>query len=305
MAVCAGFLLIVTSSFSHLAITMQGLFPMPARKTAQVDGEKVCVVEDPEISEASGLALCRTHEHCVWMHNDSGDTARLFLVDMNGTTKAIVSLRETQPRDWEDMCSFEADGQKWLLVGDTGDNGRVRGQSAVPCQLLLIREPDLSSKSASEKVISENVDVFRRIELHYPDGPADCESLAVDTERKEILLLTKTDPMNCQLYRIPLVLESGPSKVEAESVAKLAVPYATSMDISADGRQLAIVNMFSGALLTREKAETWHDACGKPAVVFMLPARPQGETVCFDNTGKSLFVNSEGKKQPLWRVTVP
>jgi hypothetical protein len=37
----------------------------------------------------------------------------------------------------------------------------------------------------------------------------------------------------------------------------------------------------------------------------MLPARPQGETVCFEPQGKTLLINSERARQPLWRITLP
>ena len=40
---------------------------------------EVCIVRDPLILEASGLAVSRTTKDAVWIHNDSGDVPRLFL----------------------------------------------------------------------------------------------------------------------------------------------------------------------------------------------------------------------------------
>lgn len=124
-------------------------------------------------------------------------------------------------------------------------------------------------------------------------------------ERKEILLLTKTDPLNCRLYRLPLSVKAGHYSVEAELVTTIGVPYATAMDISADGRQLAIVNMFSGG----SDASQPESSPGRTPVRSPpspdAAARPQGETVCFERDARSLLLNSEGRNQPLWRVPLP
>jgi hypothetical protein len=129
--------------------------------------------------------------------------------------------------------------------------------------------------------------------------------LAVDTQSKEILLLTKSVPQKCQMFRLPLSTKPGQQKLTAEPIASLAVPFATSMDVSADNQSLVIVNMFSGALIRRGPEETWASACQKPITVLTLPAQPQCEAVCFESTGTSVLVNSERIQQPLWRIRIP
>jgi hypothetical protein len=37
----------------------------------------------PTIDEASGLAVSRLNDNILWVHNDSGDTARIFAIDRN------------------------------------------------------------------------------------------------------------------------------------------------------------------------------------------------------------------------------
>lgn len=271
--------------------------------TSEAEPEQVCVVEDDQISEASGIAASRRQKDAVWLHNDSGDSARLFLVGLDGKTRAVVTLNVERPMDWEDMCSFEADGEKWLLIGDTGDNQRVRSTSERSCELLLIREPEIA-KGEGGPVVAQ-ADVVSRIAFQFPDGPEDCESLAVDTQTKEILLLTKCAPQKCQLFRLPLSTKKGQQKLTAEPIASLAVPFATSMDVAVDNHSLVIVNMFSGALIRRATDESWAAACQKPITVLTLPAQPQCETVCFESNGVSVLVNSERTQQPLWRIKLP
>ena len=296
------------TSFCHPWMTLQGAFPGPFHQAIEAEAVEVCTVADPELNEASGLAMSFQQQDAVWVHNDSGDSARLFLVGFDGKTQAVVRLNQDRPMDWEDMCSFEIDGEPWLLIGDTGDNGRIRGTTAPPCQLLLVKEPKLRIPAGTDPPQTPqlvNAEIHATLRFSFPDGPVDCESLAVDTQRREILLLTKTDPVNCKLFRLPLTMIAGTTTAQAEPLASVPVPYATAMDISRDGRQLAIVNMFSGAMLDRKPDETWTTACANPVKILTLPARPQGETVCFEPDGKSLLVNSEKASQPLWRVTLP
>lgn len=261
-------------------------------------------IADPLIQEASGLAISRTTTNAVWMHNDSGDKPRLFLVGLDGTTQAVVNVADVTATDWEDMCSFELDGEAWLLIGDIGDNEKQRGKKTPRCQLLLLKEPAPVNSQRPKKNGESSVAVFGTTTFEFPDGPQDCESLAVDTVSRTILLVTKSDPFRCGMYQLPLTLSNGKQHLKAERIAAPGVSFATAMDVSPDGRRLVIVDMFSGAMITRTDpaTESWADACRKPVQALTLPKRKQGETVCFTADGRSLLLNSEGISQPLWRV---
>ncbi len=270
--------------------------------------KELCVVQDPLILEASGMATCRTMENAVWMHNDSGDAARLFLVGFDGATIAIVNVKGVTAFDWEDVCSFEMNGESWLLVGDIGDNGRQRSVTSPTCQLLLLKEPKLNVSKVNATAVTEvSIDVIRTIEFQFPDGPHDCESLAVDTTTKTILLVTKSTPTNCAMYSLPLTLISGKEKLTANRVTPISATFATAMDLSPDGRRLAIVNMLGGVLLTRNDPQNdfWADASMNGLTTLKLPPRKQGESVCFTADGNSLLLNSEGARQPLWQIDLP
>jgi hypothetical protein len=299
---------ILLSVAGLVAAHLLGLLPLPAGHVLhQVpDGaEQLCVVADPMLSEVSGLACSRNVPGSFWMHNDSGDTARLFLVAPDGKTQAIFSVAGETPRDWEDMCSFEFNGRNWLLIGDVGDNAHVRGESGPGCRLLLIEEPDCKLPKQIERPIEDTLAVDAVLRFRYPDGPVNCESVAVDTERNEILVLSKTDPLNCQLYSLPLQFKSnGPGEV-LRRVAAPGVAYATAMDVSSDNRRLVIVTMLNGALVERQESESWADAMARPATALELPSRVQGETVCFTRDNASVLMNSERTNQPLWKLKLP
>ncbi len=264
------------------------------------------IVNDDRITEASGLAASGIFRDACWMHNDSGDEARLFLVSLDGATRAVVELAGQKAYDWEDMCSFTIDGVSWLLVADIGDNARKRGngkKNGLPaCQLLLLKELPLPGRAKPGKV---TWNVHATIEFSFEDGPRDCESVAVDTTSKKILLLSKSFPLDCGLYELPLNLHKGNVTQIARRIAKPGVPFATAMDISPQGDRMVIASMLTGALIERRANEDWAAACQRPAVILQLPVRKQGETVCFMPDGNSILLNSEGRQQPLWKLELP
>lgn len=288
-----------------------GMNPSQAPLT---ETKQLCLIQDQQIDEASGIAASIRHPQALWMHNDSGDAARLFLVDGHGTTRAICNLTATTAFDWEDMCSFELDGQPWLLVADVGDNFKRRGKTTAGatspiCKLLLVREPSFDVaevQSQAEQVpLTVAADVHAVLNFTYEDGAHDCESVAVDTSTRQIFLVTKELPHKCSLHSIPLDLSSGTSNVVATRVCGLGIPFATAMDISADNSMMAIASPLNAILIHRTPEQSWIEACRTPGIPFALPARKQGETICFARPSTSVFVNSEGAQQPLWQVTLP
>ncbi len=264
------------------------------------DAKELAILKDKNINESSGIAVSYTVDNAVWIHNDSGDKPRLYLAGLNGETLAVVDIRNADAHDWEDMCSFRIDGESWLLIGDIGDNSRRRGAKDPVCQLYLVKEPTVKS---SESKLS--ITVAATIQFSYDDGVWDCEGLAVDCERREILLLTKELPHKCGLYVLPLDMNDAKQKLTARRIASPFIPYATAIDISPSGRTLVVGTMFNALAVKRSAAESWEQAFRVAGTSFSLPPRKQGETICFDRTGKWLFVNSEGARQPLWRVPAP
>ncbi|MBX3175799.1 MAG: hypothetical protein KF886_00415 [Candidatus Hydrogenedentes bacterium] len=267
------------------------------------------MISDERILESSGLALSRREPDAVWIHNDSGDTARLFLVGMEGNTRGVFHLADVpMPLDWEDMCSFTLEGEPWLLVGDVGDNASHRRLGAPEsgperaCRLLLLHEPAL--KVGSEQ---DAVPVHATILFEYEDGPRNCESVAVDTERREILLVSKSKstPLDCGVYTIPLTLEAGTTSAVARRIGELDTPYATAMDIAPDNHRLVLISARGALVVDRDPDQEWGEALKGASTLLTLPRRENGETVCFGRNRDELLLNSERIGQPLWRVTIP
>ncbi|APZ95283.1 hypothetical protein [Fuerstiella marisgermanici] len=264
---------------------------------------KLSTIQDEDINESSGIAASYTHHNAIWVHNDSGDKPQLYLVGTNGETQAVVNLRDADAVDWEDMCSFSVDGKSWLLIGDIGDNGQVRGKKKnAGCCLYLVNEPKVPQANGRPKI---SWSIAAKIDFDYEDGRWDCEGLAVDVERKEILVLTKGLPGKSGLFVMPLDLQTRHQHRTAQRIASPYIPFVTALDISPSGRTMVVGTMLNGLAVTRKADESWKDAFTRLGTAFNLPPRKQGETICFDRSGRWLFLTSEGKNQPLWRMPVP
>ena len=295
----------------YLLVTMAasvcfGAETAPASEAAPPPGSReLCVISDERIKESSGIALSRRQPDAVWIHNDSGDAARFFFVGLDGKTRGVVRLRAVRPLDWEDMCAFVADQTPWLLAGDIGDNEHNRsltGKGRRACCLLLFPEPEM--KDASER----EAEAPTVIQFEYEDGPRNCESVAVDAARGEILLVSKSKggPSGIAgVYRMPLTLAAGTTTATAQRIAGLDVAMITAMDISPDGRRMVILAPGSALCVDRDENEAWGDALKRPPRIIPLPKRKNGETVCFGRDRNELLLNSEYAGQPLWSVTRP
>ena len=267
--------------------------------------ERYCRVNDWSINEASGMAMSGRFGGSLWLHNDSGDRPRLFLVAASGMTRAVLSLEGVNATDWEDMCAFRSGDDSWLLVADTGDNSADRGTERPGCCLWLFREPDLKLPPENAQPLQHSLRPEIELRFTWPGGARDCESVAVDVASQRILLCTKAKATAAEICSIPLDLKTAVQIRTAETVCKLAVPYATAMDISPDGQRLAIVNPLSGLLFEKSVSQNWSDVFASTPQILTLPPRAQGETACFASDSQAILVGSEGRWQDIWKVRLP
>jgi hypothetical protein len=251
-------------------------------------------LSDPAVNESSGLARSLRHPGHFWTHNDSGDTARLFFINRDGTIKAVVTVEGAEAADWEDMAAFQFKGKPFLIIADVGNNKLDR----TTVQLYLIEEPAVAVKNETQSLTAR---VTQTIQFAFEGGPKDCESVAVDTELGRILLLGK-EMTECGAYELPLSFDALKEKLVARRIATVPVSLATAMDISPDGRRAVIANYVSGCEYQRQAGETWAEAFSRPPRPLAFPLRRQGETVCYGSDGLTLHLTSEGKHQPFWEM---
>ena len=255
--------------------------------------------KDKRIRECSGLAPSLRQPNAVWTHNDSGDSARLFLVDLKtGQTLTVCNLTGVKARDWEDMASFQLEDRPMLVVGDIGSN---RGGKRIR-KLHFIDEPLLSSATTGQQ---RNTAVWATIDFQFEDGYPDCEAIAVDAATRAIYLATKSRSGKGGVYRLDLPERAGRSLQTARREAPLHLSMVTAIDIHPDGDRMLMLTYLSISEYRRAKNQTWQDAfVQKPRFVMFPPLGKQVEAACYAREENRIHLAPEGKHASLWTLTV-
>jgi hypothetical protein len=266
------------------------------------DGEQVGALVDPAIVETSGLVASRTQPDVLWLHNDSGDTPRVFAVRPTGETIASYLLEGAIALDWEDMAlgpGPEADVD-YLYLADIGDNGTIRGYVTV----YRVPEPVVDAAGGEGLPLGGVVPV----DLKYPDGPHNAETLLSDPLTGDLLIVTKEDAGPSRVFRAvaPIDVEG---KTTMEEIATLSFgveplpgnPLATGGDIADDG-SLVVVRTYSHAFAWRRPAglDLAEAFAGPPCPLPTLPDA-DGEAIAVLPGLGGLVTISEGAMVPVRR----
>jgi len=263
------------------------------------------VVLDGKLDEISGIAASGRFPDTFWVIQDGGNDALLHAISRRGSRLATVRVAGVHNTDWEDIAAFTWQGKHWLLIPDTGDNGGMRRT----LQLHVVPEPDLVDGSQVRPAWS--------IAFRWPDGPRDCEAVAVDVAAGEVLLISKKRNPH-ELFSLPLHPTAGLQT--ATRIALLAPPanlsnntaddsadargralgrQATAADLSPDGRTLAVLTYDRLLLYPRKPGEAWANAVTRAPRTIALPWLQQAEAVAWLPDGKGLLATGEFSPAPL------
>lgn len=249
---------------------------MPAGPAASVafaaGGDKGFTIEDPRITESSGLAASRLHPGVYWTHNDSDDGPYLYAVD-SATGKTVARLTLTgigTPRDVE-AVSIGPDNEIW--VGDIGDN---LGGTWKYVWIYRLPEP--------KKLVDQTIKATQYV-VKYSDGARDAESLLVHPKTGRVYIIDKKEEGG-HLYEGPAKLSSSGTNV-FRPVAAVDL-WATDAAFSPDGTQLAVRGYFGGI------SYDWNGGKIEREGRLDVPLQGQGESVSYSADGTKLMYGSEG-----------
>ena len=253
----------------------------------------VVFLDDAEVTESSGLAISRRREGFFWTHNDSGGASRLYAFGANGQKTGQINFSLVKAVDWEDMASFVDHGKPRLLVADCGDNQSIR-ESIV---LYLMDEPDPRTSTSPTGA--------QVIEVTYPDGPKDCEAVAVDTKRRQVILIAKSVLPLAGIYVLPLPSRSAAATrmaTTAQRVGTLPLSMVTAMDISDLSGDIHVVSYFQAFRFSCPRRDMpIADQLKQLPAARDLPRWKQIESIAIDSN-EDVWVTSEGAKTPLGRL---
>lgn len=257
-------------------------------------GQQVGTVGHSLILEASGIAASRQNGGVLWVHNDSGGSARVFAMDVQGQDLGQYTITGASNRDWEDMAigPGPVGGQDYLYLGDIGDNNADYGSIVI----YRVAEPAVSSTQAPVTVDLSGADT---ITLTYPDGARDAETLMVDPVNGDLYVVSKGES-HSRVYRVAASQLVNGATVAMEYKAQLPWGWATGGDISPDGQEIIIRGYVVASLWTRPGGGDLWDAFAGPAVSIPLVADGQGEAIGFDADGLGYYTVAEGASAPIY-----
>ncbi|MFJ8075510.1 WD40 repeat domain-containing protein [Streptomyces sp. NPDC096176] len=247
---------------------------------ATADDGSGFTVEDPRITESSGLAASRAHPGIYWTHNDQ-DQPRIFGVDATtGETVATITLRGVgEPRDME-AISVGPDGN--IYVGDIGDN--LDGSWD---HVWIYRFPE--PKQLRDQTVNAT-----QFDVKYADGARNAEALMVHPKTGRVYIASKNEEGG-GLYEGPAALDSRSTNV-FRRIGE--VPWVTDGAFSPDGKELVLRSYFSA------RGYEWKDGRLGADHRVRAPIQAQSESVTYTTDGTALMFGTEGEQSDVQRVEV-
>lgn len=235
----------------------------------------------------------------LWLHNDSGDSARLFATKTNGASLGIYSIAGATNIDWEDIAIGPGPtvGEHYLYIGDIGDNDLSR----TTVQLYRVAEPEVDPTAGSMDATISGVEKF---ELSYPAARYDAETLMVDPTTGDVFIVTKPNDGPSLVFRAAAPLTG--ITIALEQVGQLdfdASPLdgkrATGGDISADGATIAIRTNTTAFSWQRNAGQSVAEALADSPCRLPIKTEDQGESFAFAASGSGYYTTSEGEAAPI------
>lgn len=156
----------------------------------------VCTIPS-SLSENSGMLISNANR--IWLHNDSGDSAKLYLLDTLGTILRTILVQNVTPTDWEDITR---DNQGNVYIGDFGNNLNSRQNLSI----YKIPNPD---SIIGDTVNAEIINYYYPEQTSFPPINAekkyDTEAVIYYADSLYIFTKDRTDPHlgYTWLYQIP------------------------------------------------------------------------------------------------------
>ena len=241
-------------------------------------GERVlCEVTDPRLAEVSGMTASALHEGIMWVHNDSGDAARLYALDLSDcAVVGEVFLRdrkknEISARDIEGIASgVDAQGRAVLWVADIGDNL----DSWESVAIYRVREPENLNRKYARAF---------EFGFTYEDRPHNAEAILADPKSSQLWIVTK-QLASGSIYALPANLSR--SKINIAQRIGSVGSLITDATMRPEGSGFLLRDYFD--------AYTYQGMPpGEQGDKFALPAQIQGEAIAFTRSGDALITMSE------------
>jgi hypothetical protein len=255
--------------------------------------------------ETSGVVASLWHDDLLWMHNDSGDAARVYAIGGDASLKGRVRLSEASVVDVEDIAVGLCPERRTscLFVADTGDNHRNRLDAAI----FIVEEP--APEDLSPDIVFFT-DRYIRVPLTFEGGPVNVEAVVVHPEGAALLLIEKIDDDGARVFEARGPFQDGRSVFAKELFLMPRVGVGmvengrmiTGADLHLSGTRLAVRTYTGVYELQIDEGQPWSAFASVEAKLVALGpfSEPQGEAIAYTGSGDALVTVSEdpARKQP-------
>ncbi len=277
-------------------------------------------INSKPITEMSGIVKSRRRENLFWVHNDSGDSARIFALDSEGRSVLPTYSKFTaygdepvdgkeqwqgfpvlyaQANDWEDIAIDD----KYIYIADIGNNANDRKD----LRIYLISEIDPTASTRSAVVKALPIAYPEQKEFPPDDRHFDSESIFVDDGKVYVITKHRGGGLTglgweegANLYRLDTAFTDKPNLLTRVD-SHPALTAATGADLSPDGGTLAVVS-YNELYLFRDPADDkW--LSGSTVRHFPLDADVfrQVEAITWEDDDSLVIGNEQGD---LFRIAV-
>ena len=243
----------------------------------------ICEFTDLRLSEISGMAPSALHQGVMWVHNDSGDEAKLYALQRSDCSiVGELTLQGVSARDFEGLAAgVDRKGRPVLWIGDIGDNR----DSWSDVSIYRIREP---------KKLGNTSDQATRFRFTYDDRPHNAETILVDPRSQQIWIVTK-QLASGSIYALPKKMKKSGINI-ARKIGS-ASGLITDGAMKPDGTGFVLRDYFDAQFFGGRPA-------GDLVEEIELPAQPQGEAIAWLPGENAVVIASEGDNR-LLRVPGP
>lgn len=284
----AGFLPLIFPT----ALVAQLLAPRP------VAAVKTGSMQEPGLTESSGVIRSRALPRVLYTINDSGNDPVIFAIDSSGRPLGRWRVPGVRNRDWEAITIGICPGGSCIYIGDLGDNAERRPSVTI----YRVREPVRFERfrgAPDPAPLGLDSLIFR-----YPDGAHDAEAMWVD-DAGSVYVVTKGRTGGVKLFRVAGSGFGRNQPAVAELVQVLPIVpdrnlgrWVTDAARSPDGRTIAVRTYTEIYLFP----VTGMGRLGTPAGCNIAGLEPQGEGIDWLDTERMVLTSENypgGRPGPI------
>ncbi|OYD44969.1 hypothetical protein CHU00_14010 [Sphingobacterium cellulitidis] len=241
-------------------------------------------ISSPVLGEISGIISSINNPGMFWVHNDSGDKARVYLIDSAANLMCTYQLEGIDAIDIEDIAWVELNGKSNIVLADVGDNLGQRSNIS----LYVFPEPVFSKGTKQDTIAKTSISVKT---LSYPGKARDAEAIFVDPLDKQFYIISKRE-FQSSLYTAD-VFGSAADHFQLKPLMRFPFTFITAADISSKRDAIIMKNLTNIYYWPIGSNESIVKALQKSYLPIPYEPEPQGEAITFDRLSDGFYTISE------------